>query len=112
VKLRFKQRLVSEVDVHITQTHFQNLLQEVLNGVTIDEVRNAASFNRKFLLSTLTEIARTNLSAENLQRLNQLDVVGEVPEESLEQSAQPIDRSIKSYTLEIDNVLNSPRTRQ
>jgi transposase len=50
VKRRFKQRLVLEVDVHITQTHFQNLLQEVLNAVTIDEVRNAASFNRKFLL--------------------------------------------------------------
>ena len=112
VKRRFKQRLVSEVDVHITQTHFQNLLQEVLNAVTIDEVRNAASFNRKFLLSTLTEIARTNLCAENLQRLNQLDVVGEVSDESLEQSAQLIDRSINSYTLEVENVLNSPRTSQ
>ena len=57
-------------------------------------------------------IPRTNLSVENLQRLNQLEVVGEVADESLEQSAHPIDRSINSYTLEVDNVLNSPRTRQ
>jgi hypothetical protein len=87
-------------------------LQEVLNAVTIDEVRNAASFNRKFLLSMLKEIARTNLSAENLKRLNEMEVVDEVSDESLEQSAQPIDGSINSYTLEVDNVLNSPRTRQ
>ena len=80
--------------------------------MTIDEVRNAASFNRKFLLSMLKEFARTNLSAENLKRLNEMEVVDEVSDESLEQSAQPIDGSINSYTLEVDNVLNSPRTRQ
>jgi hypothetical protein len=84
VKRRFKQRLVLEVDVHITQTHFQNLLQEVLNAVTIDEVRNAASFNRKFLLSMLREISRTNLSTENLQRLKELEVVDEVSDDSVE----------------------------
>ena len=73
-----------EVDVHITQTHFQNILQEVLNEVTIDEVSNAASFNRKFLLSMLREISRTNLSAENLQRLKELEVVDEVSDDSVE----------------------------
>ena len=36
----------------------------------------------------------------------------EVSDESFEQSAQPIDRSVNSYTLEVENVLNSPRTRQ
>ena len=33
-------------------------------------------------------------------------------DESFEQSAQPIDRSVSSYTLEVENMLNSPRTRQ
>ena len=33
-------------------------------------------------------------------------------DESFEQSAHLIDRSINSYTLEVENVLNSPRTRQ
>jgi hypothetical protein len=52
------------------------------------------------------------LNAENLKQINELEVVQEVSDESFEQSAQPIDRSVNSYTLEVDNVLNSPRTRQ
>ena len=49
IKRRFKQQLVAEVDVHITQPRFKQLLQAVLNTVTIEELRNAASFNRKHL---------------------------------------------------------------
>ena len=49
IKRRFKQQLVAEVDVHITQPRFKQLLQAVLNTVTIEEVRNAASFIRKHL---------------------------------------------------------------
>ena len=52
------------------------------------------------------------MNAANLQQISELEVVQEVSDESFEQSAQPIDRSINSYTLEVENVLNSPRTRQ
>ena len=48
----------------------------------------------------------------NLQQINELEVVVEVSDESFEQSAPPVDRSVNSYTLEVENVLNSPRTRQ
>ena len=47
---------MAEVDVHITQPRFKQLLQAVLNTVTVEEVRNAASFNRKHLFQTLMEI--------------------------------------------------------
>jgi transposase len=56
IKRRFKQQLVAEVDVHITQPRFKQLLQAVLNTVTVEEVRKAASFNRKHLFQTLMEI--------------------------------------------------------
>ena len=52
------------------------------------------------------------MNAANLQQICELEVVQEVSDESFEQSAQPIDRSVNSYTLEVENVLNSPRTRQ
>ena len=52
------------------------------------------------------------MNAANLQQISELEVVQEVSDESFEQSAQPIDRTINSYTLEVENVLNSPRTRQ
>ena len=52
------------------------------------------------------------MNAANLQQISELEVVEEVSDESFEQSAQPIDRSINSYTLEVENVLNSLRTRQ
>ena len=52
------------------------------------------------------------MNAANLQQISELEVVKEVSDESFEQSAQPIDRSINSYTLEVENVFNSPRTRQ
>ena len=42
--------------MHITQPRFKQLLQAVLNTVTVEEVRNAASFNRKHLFQTLMEI--------------------------------------------------------
>ena len=103
---------MAEVDVHITQPRFKQLLQAVLNTVTVEEVRSAASFNRKHLFRTLIEIQRTNLNAENLQQINELEVVQEVSDESFEQSAAPIDRSVNSYTLEVENVLNSPRARR
>ena len=112
IKRRFKQQLVAEVDVHITQPRFKQLLQAVLNTVTVEEVRSAASFNRKHLFRTLIEIQRTNLNAANLQQINELEVVPEVSDESFEQSAAPIDRSVNSYTLEVENVLNSPRARR
>ena len=53
--------------MHITQPRFKQLLQAVLNTVTVEEVRSAASFNRKHLFRTLIEIQRTNLNAENVQ---------------------------------------------
>ena len=52
------------------------------------------------------------MNAANLQQISELEVIQEVSDESFEQSAQPIDRSVNSYTLEVENVLNSPRTRQ
>ena len=52
------------------------------------------------------------MNAANLQQISELEVVQEVSDESFEQSAQPIDRSVNSYTLEFENVLNSPRARR
>ena len=52
------------------------------------------------------------MNAANLQQINELKSVQEVSDESFEQSGKPIDRSVNSYTLEVENVLNSPRTRQ
>ena len=52
------------------------------------------------------------MNAANLQQINELEVVPEVSDESFEQSAAPIDRSVNSYTLEVENVLNSPRARR
>ena len=52
------------------------------------------------------------MNAANLQQINELEVVQEVSDESFEQSTKPIDRSVNSYTLEAENVLNLPRTRR
>ena len=97
---------------HITQPRFRELLQAVLNSVIVEEARNAAANNRKFLHLMLLQIQNTNLGAEGLQRLNELDVVQEVSDDSVKPNVQPIDRSVNSYTLEVGNVLNSPRTRR
>ena len=47
----------------------------MLNSVIVEEARNAAANNRKFLHWMLMQIQNTNLGAEGLQRLNELDVV-------------------------------------
>ena len=60
----------------------------------------------------LLQIQNTNLGAEGLQRLNELVVKQEVSDDSVKPNVQPIDRSVNSYTLEVENVLNSPRTRR
>ena len=82
----------------------------MLNSVIVEEARNVAANNRKFLHWMLLQIQNTNLGAEGLQRLNELDVVQQVSDDLVEPSVQPIDRSVNSYALEVGNVLNSPRT--
>ena len=84
----------------------------MLNSVIVEEARNAAANNRKFLHWMLLQIQNTNLGAEGLQRLNELDVVQEVSDDSVNPNVQPIDSSVNSYTLEVGNVLTSPRTRR
>ena len=47
----------------------------------------------------LLQIQNTNLGAEGLQRLNELDVVQQVSDDSVEPSVQPIDSSVNSYSV-------------
>jgi predicted NAD-dependent protein-ADP-ribosyltransferase YbiA (DUF1768 family) len=49
--------------VHITQPRFKQLLQAVLNTVTIEEVRNAASFNRNMAAAAASGAATGVLPA-------------------------------------------------